>query len=438
MQAALLTFSLLLAVASALYSAKGPVVQVGDSDFDKEVMRYPGVVIVEFYAPWCGHCKQLAPEYEKAAKILNGVVKVVAVDATVHQASAQKYGVQGYPTLKVFGADKKKPADFNGQRTSDAIVAEAMRTANQLIKDRKAGKAKLSEEKASSSDKKEKKEKKAGGKKGKSAVVELTESNFEELVLNSNDHWLVEFYAPWCGHCKKLAPEWEAAAATLAPEGVKLGALDATAATNLASRYEIKGFPTIKLFAAGPKTTPVDYPGARDADAIVEYARRTLDAAGVPIPIHQLTSEDVYESTCKSSKICAILFVPHILDTGAKGRNDYLQVFQEVAKGFRKMPIAFLWSEVGAQQKLEDAIQLHGNVPTMAVISVEKNVYTVPKVSWTKKNMATFLTGVFSNKQQFDTFSGAISVAPVAAWDGKDGEPIAEPSLDELYGQDEL
>ena len=39
-------------------------------------------------------------------------------------------------------------------------------------------------------------------------VVELTDSNFESLVLNSDDMWLVEFFAPWCGHCKNLAPEW--------------------------------------------------------------------------------------------------------------------------------------------------------------------------------------------------------------------------------------
>lgn len=49
----------------------------------------------------CGHCKSLAPEYEKAASVLAGVVKVVAVDATVAQSLQAKYQVQGFPTLKV-------------------------------------------------------------------------------------------------------------------------------------------------------------------------------------------------------------------------------------------------------------------------------------------------------------------------------------------------
>lgn len=61
-------------------------------------------------------------------------------------------------------------------------------------------------------------------------VIELTDENFDKIVLNSEDMWLVEFYAPWCGHCKNLAPEW-ATAATQLKGKVKLGALDATVNT---------------------------------------------------------------------------------------------------------------------------------------------------------------------------------------------------------------
>lgn len=45
--------------------------------------------------------------------------------------------------------------------------------------------------------------------------MELTEKNFKEMVLDSDEMWLVEFFAPWCGHCQKLAPEWESAAGQL-------------------------------------------------------------------------------------------------------------------------------------------------------------------------------------------------------------------------------
>ena len=63
--------------AHALYGGRGSaVVEATDKTFKNEVLQHPGVVIVEFYAPWCGHCKSLAPEYEKAASHLHGVVKV--------------------------------------------------------------------------------------------------------------------------------------------------------------------------------------------------------------------------------------------------------------------------------------------------------------------------------------------------------------------------
>ena len=77
-------------------------------------------------------------------------------------------------------------------------------------------------------------------------VVELTDSNFNELVLESNDLWLVEFFAPWCGHCKNLAPEWARAASELKGK-VKLGALDATVHTVMAGRYGVSRCVLIQL-----------------------------------------------------------------------------------------------------------------------------------------------------------------------------------------------
>ena len=81
----------------------------------------------------------------------------------------------------------------------------------------------------------------------KSPVVRLTKDNFSKLVLNSDELWFVEFYAPWCGHCKKLEPEWNEVASKLKGQ-VKVAKVDATQESELAEKFKIKGYPTIKIF----------------------------------------------------------------------------------------------------------------------------------------------------------------------------------------------
>lgn len=82
-----------------------------------------------------------------------------------------------------------------------------------------------------------------------SDVVVLKESNFTDF-LEKNQYVMVEFYAPWCGHCKALTPEYAAAATELKGEAV-LAKVDATEESELAQKYEVEGFPTLYFFVNG-------------------------------------------------------------------------------------------------------------------------------------------------------------------------------------------
>ena len=141
------TFGLLLFLsvaffkAEALYSKSSGVVDLNPNNFDNRVKDSDGIWIVEFYAPWCGHCKNLAPEYQKAAKALQGVIGVGAVDCDQHKSLCGQFSVQGFPTIKIFGGNKKKPEDYNGGRTAGDIVQAAQRAAQKLVQDRLGGKS---------------------------------------------------------------------------------------------------------------------------------------------------------------------------------------------------------------------------------------------------------------------------------------------------------
>ncbi|RXH73670.1 hypothetical protein DVH24_016492 [Malus domestica] len=103
-------------------------------------------------------------------------------------------------------------------------------------------------------------------------VLELDDSNFDSAI-SALDLVLVDFYAPWCGHCKRLSPQLDAAAPLLAglKHPVAIAKLNADKFTSVARKYEIDAYPTLKLFMHG---VPIEYNGPRKADSLVRYLKK--------------------------------------------------------------------------------------------------------------------------------------------------------------------
>lgn len=163
-------------------------------------------------------------------------------------------------------------------------------------------------------------------------VVVLKDSNFSEFI-DKNRYVMVEFYAPWCGHCQSLAPEYAAAATELKGE-VVLAKVDATEETVLAQKYEIQGFPTVFFFVEGVHR---DYPGPRSKDGIVNWVKKKTGPG-----IYNLTAVGEAEQILTAESIVVLGFLDSLVGlqadelAAASRLEDDLSFYQttspEVAK----------------------------------------------------------------------------------------------------------
>uniref|UniRef100_A0A671S145 protein disulfide-isomerase n=1 Tax=Sinocyclocheilus anshuiensis TaxID=1608454 RepID=A0A671S145_9TELE len=102
-----------------------------------------------------------------------------------------------------------------------------------------------------------------------------------------DDVWLVDFYAPWCGYCKKLEPIWQEVGAELTRSGspVRVGKMDGTAYSGVASEFGVRGYPTIKLLKG---ELAYNYKGPRTKDDVIEFANRVSGPAVRSLPSRQM------------------------------------------------------------------------------------------------------------------------------------------------------
>ncbi|XP_059793864.1 thioredoxin domain-containing protein 5 isoform X1 [Balaenoptera ricei] len=234
--------------------------ELSASNFEAHVAQ--GDHFIKFFAPWCGHCKALAPTWEQLALGLehSEAVKIGEVDCTQHYELCSGNQVRGYPALLWF-RDGKKVDQYKGKRDLESLreyVASQLqsteRGAPEPIQPSEA--PVLAAEPAAD----------------QGTVLALTEKNFDDTIAEGIT--FVKFYAPWCGHCKNLAPTWEELSKKEFPglAEVKIAELDCTAERNICSKYSVRGYPTLLLFRGGKKVS--EHSGGRDLDSLHHFVLR--------------------------------------------------------------------------------------------------------------------------------------------------------------------
>jgi protein disulfide-isomerase A6 len=232
-------------------TAGSAVIDLIPTNFEDVVFKSGKPALVEFFAPWCGHCKTLAPIYEELAQAFQfaeNKLVIAKVDADDHKSLGRKFGVQGFPTLKWFDGKSETPEDYTQGRDLESLTKFI--TEKTGIKPR--------------------------SNKPASKVTMLTDRTFNDTI-GSDKNVLVAFTAPWCGHCKSLAPTWEALAHDFEHEpSVLVAKVDAEApdSKRTATDHGVTSYPTLKWFAAGKE--PVPYEGARSEQAFLDFINKEV------------------------------------------------------------------------------------------------------------------------------------------------------------------
>jgi len=205
--------------------------------------------LVEFFAPWCGHCKNLAPIYEQLGDAYSHAkdkVIIAKVDADGEgRELGEKYDVSGFPTLKWFSADGTAET-YEGGRDLDGLAS--------FITSKTGVKSSIKPPPPPE-------------------TLILDSHTFDDVVLDKSKNVLVSFTAPWCGHCKNMKPIYEEVARNFKGESDCVVAnIDADAVPNkpLAEKYGVKSYPTIKFFSKDGKE-PESYEGGRTEEAFVSF-----------------------------------------------------------------------------------------------------------------------------------------------------------------------
>jgi len=218
-----------------------------EKSFTKAVEK--GDHFIKFYAPWCGHCQKMAPTFADLGKAYENdpKVKIAKIDCTQAQSICQSSQVRGYPTLHYF-RDGKLLETYKGGRDLASF--------KDFIATMTDG------------------EKAEGAEEVKSSVATIDKDSFDEQVKSGVT--LVKFFAPWCGHCKRLAPTWEELAAKYAEkDGITIAKVDCTEGNDrnreLCNAQGVTGFPTLNIYKNGELVE--EYKGKRaleDLEAFVE------------------------------------------------------------------------------------------------------------------------------------------------------------------------
>lgn len=171
-----------------------------------------------------------------------------------------------------------------------------------------------------------------------SNVIVADSSNFDDIVLNSGKSSFVKFYAEWCSHCQQMVPAWEHLAESYAKnDNVQIVEIDADKSKDIGKRYNIQGYPTLKLFCADALSDPVDYIGEREVEFFSNFLQNQIGAEGQkvkkPSKVVQIHDGNIEKFVENKNKAALILFTK---EKDCEECDKAKDIFDELSHAFHK------------------------------------------------------------------------------------------------------
>ncbi|KAF9583674.1 hypothetical protein BGW38_008890 [Lunasporangiospora selenospora] len=248
------------------------------ANFDATVSK--GITFVKFYSPKCIHCQRLAPAWEQMAVQYQDWektkdVKIAEVDCLLDGDTCNSNNVHGYPSLQLFNNGKLVEL-YDGGRTVEDLGKYIESKASELLSVKPPANNNVP----------------SAGQNSEGDDPTINPLG-EVIVLDKSTHnqhlkgdqpWLVEYFAPWCGHCKNLAPIYKELAKALKGK-VNVASVDCPANEDLCRAQRIRGYPTIKLHQNGQE---IEFTKQRNLESLTAFALGAIKPSLKPISIESV------------------------------------------------------------------------------------------------------------------------------------------------------
>ncbi|KAI8342571.1 hypothetical protein BC941DRAFT_413150 [Chlamydoabsidia padenii] len=392
-----------LALSAAMYSSRDAVVELTPKNFKQEVLKNDKLVAVEFYAPWCGHCQKLSPEWKKAANNLKGLVTVAAIncDEDSNKPLCGQYDIKGFPTIKVFrssvnkkGTRVKKPTDYQGPREAKPLVDYLLSQQPSNVRLIKGDPAKVKSKASISID----------------DFMELENSTMSKVILFTDKPTTTPLY-------KALSVDFG--------DGRLLMGEVKKSEKQVVDLFGIDKFPTLLVLTPGEDHNPLVYSGKLKYQPLSDYLStfaptqqktkaeaKKEESSQAPEPpikpkVEELATDATLQQHCSKTgnNICVITIVsPEEKDQGIKLLTEIHE--QNTNELFR-----FGWMTSDKAADIIQQLDLVQDYPGLFILHPSKQLYRPYIGAWDNKSITRWLGQIASGRVQAFTFSGDLKLS---------------------------